>query len=209
MSASIIEKIIALRQMTEQNGATKEEAESFAQKAAKLMAEHAIAENELEGKKSEHELETYKIKYLNPWRRTLIHIIAHACFCEMVCGGGETVHLVGRPLNVRAAREMFPFIERQVVLIARQLFPRDRKAQRRAEGGLGIGVAKKINASNLLNSERYLPVVQEMDAARSAAESMLRLKRARWRSHRLSYEHRMGEANANRIQIREEISPQG
>lgn len=197
---SIIEKIIALKCKSEDSGCTEAEAEAFGVKVAQLMEKHAIEMHEL-SEPPEHEHDIRKVKYMNPWRRHLLDACADACFCTYVRGRGEKTHIVGRPLNVRACYEMFYFIESQVVLIARQLYS-GRKSQRRAEGGLGDGIALKIMKSKMYDQESRLPVVQEKEAAEKAAMDALNFVIAPVRNHTNTIEHVVGRMNSGRIDIR-------
>ena len=210
---TIVDKILKLKALSE-GTSNQHEAELAAEKMSELMRKHCIEAHQLTDK-PDHEHSTSKIKYMNPWRRDLITACGEACFCHVVFGRGEDINIVGRPLNVRACYEMFYMIEKQIVRIARELYPRSRfhdpkdarKAQVRAEGGLGQGVAVKIKESNQKNSDHLLPVVQENKAAESAAHNFMpNIRSVPAKGHRKSREHLTGEMNADRVQLRDEVN---
>ncbi len=204
----IIEKILKLKQKATCESATEAEAEMFAAKVVEMMRKHAIEEHQLTDK-PDHKHDKRAIKYLNPWRRDLIRACADACFCCLVYGMRSSekgqVNIVGRPLNVQACYEMYYFIEKQVILIARALYPKDSKSQKRAEGGLGAGVAGKIQETKGYDQESRLPVIQEKEAANDAADTFMDIVPLRLRSHRRTREHIVGEINSDRIKLRHDI----
>lgn len=203
---TIIDKISALKRKSEDGGCTESEATMFATKVAELMEKHTVSMYEL-GEKPDHVKDKRDIKYMGPWRRILLNECAGGCFCICVLHGGKSVSIVGRPLNVEATYEMFYFIEKQIVLIARELYV-DTKAQRRAEGGLGVGIARKINASKLSTQEARMPVVQEKEAAMKSARSVMPNLREGYEANlpKETIESIVGEMNAERINIRENIT---
>ena len=208
---TVIDKILKLKALSE-GTSNQHEAELAAVKMQELMTKHCIETHQLTDK-PEHELIKSKIKYMNPWRRDLITSCGDATFSTVIFGRGEVVHIVGRPLNVRACYEMFYMIEKQVVRIARELYPRSkfsdprmaRKAQVRAEGGLGEGVSMKMKQSNHKNADHLMPVVQEKEASVKAANKMMNISVVASKGHRKTREHITGEMNADRVALREEV----
>lgn len=208
---NIIEKILKLKAMAE-GTSNQHEAEVFGAKMSKMMADNCIEDHHLVDK-PEHIHNKVNIKYINPWRRDLILACGDASFCSVVFGRAEEVNIVGRPLNVRACLEMFQLIEKQIARIARELYPHDsyenpreaRKAQVRAEGGLGTGVSQKIRNSNTKNAESLLPVVQESEASHAAAKGFMNIRPMGMRNHRQSREHVEGMRQSGRVSIREEV----
>lgn len=204
----IINKILHLREMTVSRGATKAEAEMFAVKAANLMVEYAIEENEITTP-ADHIMTEEEIKYICPWRRTLLNAIGRVCFVS-VCyvKGSCEIKLVGRPLNIEAFKEMFRFIEKQCIQVSRQLYPGThlRDKQRRAEGGLAYGVCEKLREHNARNAESFLPVVQEYEAAQEAMGELIpNIVARKNRNQANTLEMRNGYANANRIKLRLDV----
>lgn len=206
----IIEKIRRLQQVTVENGASPEEAESFAAKAAEMMAKHAVAQEEITAP-PEHKMDVREVKYLNPWRRDLLEAIARVCFVQVVFMRGTTdVTIVGRPLNIEAFYEMFRFIEKQCVDIARQLYPgsENRKAQRRAEGGLAAGVTKKLYEHHKKNRDALLPVVQELKASEQAMKDIIgedNLSPMAEPERVITQEFVHGAQNADRVKLRKDV----
>jgi len=206
----IIDKIRRLQEVTVENGASPEEAESFAAKAAEMMARHAVDQSEITAP-PEHKMDIREVKYLNPWRRDLLEAIARVCFVQVLYSRGTCdVTLVGRPLNIEAFYEMFRFIERQCVEIARDLFPGSdqRKAQRRAEGGLAAGVTKKLFQHHMKNADALLPVVQELKAAKAAMDDIIgadNIAPLKEPERVITQEFVHGAQHADRIKLREDI----
>lgn len=200
---TIIDKIAALKRKSEDTGCSEAEASIFASKVTELMEKYAVSMSELD-EKPDHINKQFTIKYWGPWRRTLMKACCDACFTSLLEHRGEIITVVGRPLNIEATMEMYRFIEYQIPWIARSLYS-DRKSQRRAETGLGIGVAAKIKASKLTDAESRLPVVQEKQAADDAMGEMFKFKMTKPRPIRYGREEIVGRMHSGRVQIRNEV----
>lgn len=173
----VIDKIQKLRAVAT-GGGTEEEMMSFAAKAAKLMADWDIAEEELieAGVSSTPGVgcSLVTIKYINPWRRAIVGELAQMCSCyALFVKGTTTVEVWGRPEKRNIFEELFQDLEKQVVLVARKLYPGDHTRARRAESGLGFAVANKIHQSwSYQNAEIHglkALVVQELAQGEEAA----------------------------------------
>lgn len=202
----IIDKIIGLKAMTTERGASEDEATAFAAKASKLMHDYAIEEGDLTSL-GEHERFEGTIKYINPWRRDLIQACANSVFCDVVYSRGEDLFIIGRPLSIEVAWDMYWFIEAQVIQIGRDMYPGDLKAQRRFSAGAGQGVAEKLVKARQYDSDSLLPVVQEMDATKDAVKNMFgdSLQMMPARGHRQTREHLQGVLASDRIKLRKDI----
>jgi len=204
---SIIDKITALITKSKCEGCTEAEAQSFAAKAAELMEKHAVEEHELGGDRPDHIQKDYTVKDINPWRRLLIQGCAKAAFCELVTyGGSKDASIVGRPLNTQVCIATYEFIEKQVIRIARELFPGDTKSARRAEGGLAEGVLHKLYKTQTYNQESRLPVIQEKEEVSKATHVIFpELRIVEYRQPKSTFEHFEGKRNADRIKVREDM----
>lgn len=135
--ASILKKIQALLNKTEDRGATREEAESAAVKVQDLLTKHNLSMSEaiLSGEQNENTTiieEMFKVKPKRSegkWRASLAFVVARNCFCSAVIYGGRGksaeilgfgVKFIGRPTDIAVAKELYEFLLWQIERVCRE-----------------------------------------------------------------------------------------
>lgn len=206
---SALRKIRAL--LAKSNATTGEEAEAFGAKAAELMARWAIEKEELGEDAIRREIGRvrFTVKYLNPWRRAIVSELGQACQCYTIFTiGHPEVQCYGMPESTQLVHDTFFFIEKQVVLVARSLFPKSHTQARRAEAGLGLAVALKIRKSWEYGRQsaggRSL-ITTELAQGEALARSMVEVRNGKSLRFDDTSEFRVGKGAADAVQIRGEV----
>ena len=167
MTDTIVEKIRKLRDKAQ--GTEGPESASFWAKVNELMAEHHVTQDQLDVEaKIDLGAGIVKITAINAWREDLLGEISELCGCACSFSRSQkTVMLTGRQFAIESAVETFGFIEKQILIIARRLYPgKAQKERRRAEKGLAMRVCIKIRDSRRYDLSRQLPVSQAFEEAR-------------------------------------------
>lgn len=124
------------------------EADAFMAKVVRMMEEHAVEESELKTQLARLGPTCFEwnMRYACGWQRMMYKEICGSMGCFYVyTRGTERVKTYGLEDRVKASVSCHEDVFMQIVRYARILFPGDRKKQRRAESGLGIGVAHRIS----------------------------------------------------------------
>lgn len=108
----IIEKIKKLLAMTEENGASKNEAMIAALKAQKLMAEYNIDITDIRNGEESQEIieESFNCGNGDKWKYTLADIVARNFCCETWFIGKTHVVFFGYNKDAKIARNVFEFL---------------------------------------------------------------------------------------------------
>lgn len=112
----IIEKIRKLLEMTEENGASENEAMVAALKAQKLMAEYDIDLIDVKDEKITEEIceervdTTLEGNYSTKWKIQLACIIANNFRCKVYTVGPNTVVFYGHKSDAKIAGDVFKFL---------------------------------------------------------------------------------------------------
>lgn len=118
MNEKIIEKIRKLHEMTEENGASENEAMVAALKAQKLMAEYDIdlidVKSDIKSMTEEIGEEwvdtTLKGNFSTKWKTQLAGIIAANFRCKVYMHGNNTVVFYGHKSDAKIAGDVFKFL---------------------------------------------------------------------------------------------------
>lgn len=123
---NVLDKIMALKRLSENKSATEHEAASAAARMQELMLKHAISEAELGGSGEAVEWSTNPIhvsKRRSFWRSLLATGIADTNGCKVLRGmtadGRVRMTLVGRKTDIALVRHFYQFLEDQIDALAK------------------------------------------------------------------------------------------
>jgi hypothetical protein len=126
---ALLEKIRKLHAMAEDSGVTEAEALAFASKVQALLAEHGLSMADMPEAERDDPVEhqEFPMMYSDPWRMSLFRAIEKLYFCYSfrsefsVKGKFRTGRMVvGRPHNVASCRDMYDYLEKTTLRLARE-----------------------------------------------------------------------------------------
>lgn len=136
MEEKIIEKIKKLLAMTEENGASENEAMVAALKAQKLMAEYNITVADIDDKDDSDEIvqNAIDIDTRNKWKYRLANIIATNFCCKTFCYGTKKIVFYGYKKHADVAAEVFKFLYKTGCKLANNYYYKCMKEGRNTKG---------------------------------------------------------------------------
>lgn len=206
----LIDKIHKLRRKAEgTNNPT--EADSFMAKVVKLMEQHAIDDAELNAisvTKVGLTAFRWKMRYYCGWQRDMyLEIAGSFGCCYSFVAKKQEITTYGKEEWALASVECHNDVTEQILRYSRVLFPGDRGKQRRAEAGLGYGVADRIR--KIRDASRSNGKALVTNHQREAEEFMEKLhpkmRKAVDRTISVSTEFAVGYNNAGVIQVQGQV----
>ena len=125
---TILSRIKKLLALTEDRGATPEEAAAAAAKAQSLLFEHNLSMASVDSHEIGAKVESIENIDVNmdanartiTWKRSLLFIVAKCNFCKGVYKPGSTImHVIGKPSNVEIVQYMAEHIGREIERLAK------------------------------------------------------------------------------------------
>ena len=126
---NVVDKIQALKRLSENKSATPSEAANAAARVQELMLKHKITEAELGSDESKEEIHWFKDDPLHvskrdsAWRVVLACGIAEVNGCRCMTGvrpdGARRISLLGRASDVEVVRYLYAYLEREIERLAK------------------------------------------------------------------------------------------
>lgn len=149
---NVVDKILALRRLSENRSATAAEAANAAARVQELMLKHQITEASLgviDQAVGWDRQPLYAAKKNSKWRTSLAVGIANLNGCKALRGvslhGMVQITLVGRASDVEVVRYLYAFLEREIDRLAKEYL----KSEQRPYGsGMLIGESYRLGCVN-------------------------------------------------------------
>lgn len=209
----VVDKVRKLLAKARDAGASEAEAETCARKARELMDEHELTDEAVREKNAGPTMSAHQPKYMDPWRRDIIHCAARYYGCVAVFNVPRKSYvLFGRESSRLVAESMVQYLDdtvRRLALEWRHSVDGTRAQLLDFERGCGTRIAYRLHKmcevmttpSPENSGTTSVALVDELGAATGLMQSTMRTSTSRPKTQLKGDGARAGRAAADSVSL--------